>query len=121
MKTKRTPVLIRAITKGDKATVPDNMWVAIKNLEPLKSKNNEFSYGDRCVIQRGGTVKVVGIDGDHVLVRYSIKGPQFGASCPSGALFFITKTEFSEMTARYHQVQKREEGGKTLIRRLTEK
>lgn len=86
---------------GDTAKVSSHEWVVVKNLETISSGNNSFRYGDFCSIQRGGTVTVVGIAGNRVLVRYFIDRTVHGALAPSGVVFFITKERFSEMRKEY--------------------
>jgi hypothetical protein len=118
-----TPSLASAqeIKKGDKATVPDWTWVDVKNPESVESGNTSFGYGEHCGIQRGGTVTVVGIEGNRLLVRYSISGTQFGTPCPSGILFFTTKETFSKVTAEYRRVRAAEQSERNLVKRLLTK
>lgn len=73
----------------------------IKNLDVVKIGNNEFTYGDTCIIERGRIVTVVGIAGNRVLVRYFIDRTVYGTSCPNGAVFFLTKERFYEMRREY--------------------
>jgi len=104
--------------KGDTATVPGWAWVEAKNPDPVKSGNNDFSYGESCGIHRGGTVTVVGIEESRLLVRYSISGIQYGTPCPTGVLFFTTKETFSKMRAEYGLARRSEQTEKDLVRRL---
>lgn len=107
------------IKKGDTATVPGWAWVDVKNRDPVKSGNgSSFGYGESCGIQHGGTVTVVGIEGNRLLVRYSIGGTQFGTPCPTGVLFFTTKETFLKMTAEYRRVRQSEQAEKDLVERL---
>ena len=107
------------VKKGDRATVPGWTRVEVKNPEPVKSVISSVGYGEFCGIQQGSTVTVVGIEGDRLLVRYSIGGggPR-GTPCLSGVVFFTTKEAFSKMTAEYHRVQKAEQDELELVRRL---
>jgi hypothetical protein len=115
-------ILAQDIKKGDKTVVPSWELVEVKNLEPIKSSGNrDFSYGDSCDIQKGGTVTVVGIDGERLLVCYSISGgPQHGISCPSGVVFFIKKEHFTRMITEHNRVRAAEQAEKDLIKRLLE-
>ncbi len=107
------------IKKGDTATVPGHAWVDVKNLGSVRSGNSSFEYGHSCSIKRGGTVTVAGIDGDRLLVRYSVDGTQYGAPCPTGILFFTTKEKFSKMTMEYHKIITAEEAEQSLVKRLS--
>ena len=104
--------------KGDTAKVGGWEWVDVKNTEVVRSGNNEFSYNRSCGIQQGGTVTVVGIDGDRLLVRYSINGTMYGTPCPSGIVFFITKERFSKMTAEFNSAVTAENAEKSIIKKL---
>lgn len=107
------------VKKDDKAIVSSWAWVDVKNPDPVESGNSSFGYGQSCGVQYGGTMKVVGIEGNRLLVRYSIDGTQFGSPCPTGVLFFITKESFSKMTAEYHRVRAAEQSEKDLVKRLS--
>ena len=111
-------VLAQDIKKGDEAKVPIWEWVNVKNPNPVKSGNSTFSYDDFCGIQYGGTVTMVGIEGDNLLVRYSIDGTQYGTPCPDGALFFITKERFSKMTDEYNRIFSAKKAEKNLVQKL---
>lgn len=117
------PVLASAndIKKGDVAKVPSWTWVDVKNVQPVKSGNTSFSYGEHCGVQHGGTVTVLGVVGDRVLVRYSIADVQYGTPCPSGIVFFTTKGTFSAMTAEYHRINAANEREKNLVAKLSKK
>jgi len=106
------------VKEGDTATVPGWAWVDVKNPEPIKSGNTSFGYNESCGIQHGGTVTVVGIEGNRLLVRYSIGGTQFGTPCPTGVLFFTTKETFSKMTAEYRRVRQSEQNEKDFVKQL---
>lgn len=105
------------IKKGDTAKVGGWEWVDVKNLQTVPSGNTSFSYGDSCGIQQGGVV-VVGIEGNRVLVRYSINGTMCGTPCPNGVVFFLTKERFSRMTAEYHSAVAAEDADKNLVKKL---
>ena len=106
------------IKKGDTATVPGWVWVDVKNLKPVESGNISFDFGESCGIQYGGTVTVVGIERNRLLVRYSIDSNQYGTRCPSGVLFFTTKGRFSKMTEEYRRVWDAEQNERRLVRKL---
>ncbi|MDP3710366.1 MAG: hypothetical protein Q8R29_01435 [bacterium] len=109
------------VKKGDTATVPGWTWVDVKNPEPVKSGNNDFGYGESCGIQHGGTITVVGIEENRLLVRYSIGGTQYGTSCPSGIIFFTTKETFSKMSAEYNRIRVAKQNEKDIVKRLLKK
>ena len=106
------------IKKGDTATVPGWAWVDVKNLKTVESGNVSFDFGESCGIQYGGTVMVVGIERNRLLVRYSIDSNQYGTRCPSGVLFFTTKEKFSKMTTEYRRVWDAEQKERKLVKRL---
>src|SRR5437763_16465562 len=49
---------------GATARVKEGEWVTIENLVPVENGNYSFSRGKYARIQPGGTVRVVGIEGD---------------------------------------------------------
>lgn len=102
------------IREGDTTTVPEIMSVIVKNLEPIG--NGSFRYGDQCNIKHGAKVTVVGIDGNRVLVRYSLAeyNSHAGSSCMHGVLFFVTKAEFLGMSAKHAATS----GEKKIIKQL---
>ncbi len=108
------------VEKGDTAIMPHPKLVTLKNLEKISVVPGAPNrYGEECVTERGGTLSVVGIDGDRLLVRYSITARNAG-HCQSGSLFFVGMQEFSEMTAKFRQLQEDEEKEKALIKRFLE-
>lgn len=117
------PPLVSAqeIKKGDQATVLGWTSVDVKNLDPVENSSASFSYSMSCGIHHGGTVTVVGIDGNRLLVRYSIGSAQNGMCCPTGVLFFTTKETFSKMKEEYRQIRAAEQNEKNLVKRLIKK
>ncbi|MDD5749455.1 MAG: hypothetical protein PHO91_01550 [Patescibacteria group bacterium] len=91
------------VNKDDTAKVPSWDWVDVLNQEVVYSGNNEFTYGETCGIECGGTVTVIGeVDEGNVLVRYtSPHGQTYGTPCPSGIIFQLSKERFTLMTAEY--------------------
>lgn len=118
------PFIVSAgdIKKGDRATVPEEKWVKVKNLSPVFRGKDFLVYGGSCYIQRGGVVEAIGADKDLVLVNYStVSEVTWSHNCPTGTLLFVTKQEFSSMTAEYKRIQAAEQAEKELIRRLINK
>jgi hypothetical protein len=90
------------IKKGDVARVPEWAWVEVMNPEPVQNNYNiGFSFKEKCGVDSGGVIQVIGIKGDSLLVRYILKRSATGSMCPSGTLYFVSKKEFITMTARY--------------------
>jgi hypothetical protein len=110
------------IKKGDTAKVPGWEWVNVMNPEPtqqnFRGSSKNISYGEACGIEMGGTVKVVGIDGDRVLLIYAAPGNPIGTPCPSGVIFFMSKENFSKMTAQYLKVCQAKDDEKKLVKKL---
>jgi len=99
--------------------------VEVKSLVPIRSGNVTFGYGDRCRIQRGGLLAVVGRDdsnlepsADRLLVRYTSEGTQYGSNCPSGVLFFTDAKTFAEAGPAYQNRLKAELAEKATVKRL---
>ncbi|MDP1689629.1 MAG: hypothetical protein Q8L52_00245 [bacterium] len=109
------------VKKGEKQIVPAWTWVEVRNLEPIESGNTGFAFGESCGIQGGGSVSAVGMDGNRILVRYSITGVQYGSACPAGVLFFMAKDSFAKMTVEYRQVQVLVQSERDLVAKLMKK
>lgn len=112
------------IKKGDVATVLDWEEVKVVNLEPVSQDFGygvaRVGYGEKCAVNKGGIITVVGIDGDRTLVRYSFLGRPSDLPCPSGVLFFITREKFSNMTRKLDLINDAEKAEKNLVKRLLE-
>lgn len=97
-----------ALAVGQKIMVPGWQWV-----EMTKSTRQEFrngskllAKGDRCGIQEGATVAILGFSKDeqHALVEYSLEETSYGTPCPSGAEFFLTVKDLSTFDERYREI-----------------
>ncbi len=84
--------------------VPEHRWVEIKNPEPIRHRNSSFSFGDVCALKVGNLLTVVGSVDRQMLVRYSAPGDVFGAACPDGVLFQLSRQDFEAMTGRMTKV-----------------
>lgn len=85
------------IKKGDMFNVPSWKWVDCEN----------SSDCDKCGIEYGGTVKVVGeYDKETVLCRYYNKDRQHinGTPCVSGTLFLIRKSELLNFNKEHAEI-----------------
>lgn len=109
------------VKKDDVALIPGWAWVTVKNLEPIKNGNVTFGYDDSCGIQEGGTVTVIGVVEDRLLVRYSTSGVKYGTPCPSGIHFFTTKESFSSLSTRYERARQAKQAERDLVERLIKK
>jgi hypothetical protein len=93
-------VLAGPLSAAETAKVPGHQWVTVKNLEPIKSGNARYSFGDMCSLLVGGTASKIAEDPktNLVLVRYEIPDVVYGARCPSGTLFEVPAAHFASMT-----------------------
>ena len=90
--------------------VPGNTWVTVKN------------PNDNCLIEEGGALKQVGVDGDKILAEYTgVRGQGYGTVCGTGTIFFVSKEEFSTMTERYNAILRERQQEKDKIQRLLDK
>lgn len=119
------PLLASAqeIKKGDQKTLVVSAGVDVENPDPARKSSDPFAadYYDVCGVKNGGTVTVEGIDGDLLLVRYSVTGPQYHPrDCLTGVLFFTTKKDFFMMTAVDSRIQAEKERKKVLLKRFAD-
>lgn len=91
------------VKKGEIAIVPSFGWVEVLNESTVYSGNTEFIRGEFCSIQRGGTVIVIEVEADSVLARYDtpFHKQEYGAPCPCGIVFRLSKERFSQMTREF--------------------
>jgi hypothetical protein len=115
----------RKITKGDRVTMIEQVAIAqVVNPTPVADESVEVSEGAVCDARGYGTLTVVGLDGDRILVRYHRSVRQKARlryadeeagqypDCPSGTLFFIG-------IDHYDKIARKLETGK--VRALLEK
>ncbi|MEK7566832.1 MAG: hypothetical protein AAB527_01720 [Patescibacteria group bacterium] len=86
------------IKKGDSINVDAIYKAEVKNLEVIRNKTREFSYGDMCHFKQDGTLTVIALSGDSLLVRYSADQEVDGSLCPNGVILFYPKNKFIEAT-----------------------
>lgn len=102
------PALAFAINVGDTAIVPSWKWVDVLNDKPVAQRFSNATVtlqkGGTCGIEEGGTITVVKINGQKLLVKYTAPGSPMGTPCPSGALFEVGVSEFESMSAVYNRV-----------------
>ncbi len=91
-------IYAKDIKKGDVAYVSDWDWIVVKNIYGIKNGNCDFGFGGSCGIKDGEILTAIAVQENTVFVRYSIPDKQYGTSCPSEVIFFITKESFSVMT-----------------------
>ncbi|MFC1612413.1 hypothetical protein ACFL29_01020 [Patescibacteria group bacterium] len=82
----------------EKASVLVNAgkWVDVKNVKPVRSVNVSHSYGDSCVISRGGWITLIGyFQNMHRIVRYEIPPGETrgGTQCPNDTIFFLSDSQ----------------------------
>ena len=86
-------VLAQNVKMGDEIFVTDGKAVIAKNDNPSEKSNSLGGNYEPCQIERGGNVIVVGVQGELLLVRYSIKHSKLDNSC-DGRLIITTKKLF---------------------------
>lgn len=102
--------------------VPGNTWVTVKNPNGVVTGNNKHEFNDNCLIEEGGALKQVGVDGDKILAEYTgVRGQGYGTVCGTGTIFFVSKEEFSTMTERYNAILRERQQEKDKIQRLLDK
>jgi hypothetical protein len=114
----RVPLQAR---QGPKITTDEQVKLAVVvNPDAVSNKDKSFVFGDGCVIRLDyGSIEAIGLEGNRLLVRYSIKGDQRSISCPDGTLYFTTKDEFLGLVRENRRAlaAKDAEGG--LVSKLT--
>ena len=111
----------KTIKVGDTAIVPEWERITVMNPTPISNAHVTFYFESTCDIERGGKLTVIAIHEDKLLVRYKIKGEPGGIQCPSGAIFFVSKEKFSQMTERYLKLKEEEKNLRKLVIRLLRK
>jgi hypothetical protein len=103
----------RTILKGERVTMIEQVRIAqVVNPTPVADESVEVSEGAVCDARGYGTLTVVGLDGDRVLVRYRRSVRQKARlryadeeagqypDCPSGTLFFIKIDHYDQITRK---------------------
>lgn len=94
------------IKVGDVAINPRWTWVEVQNPNGRQNGNCFHEFGESVGIQVGGKLVVVAIKGDQALVSYeSPRGQGCGTEAGNGTLFFVSKRNFTTMTADYQTIQ----------------
>ena len=99
--------------------IPEHRWIEIVNEKVVNNGNVNFHYGDSAIIKKGRCLRKIGEDGDRVLVRY-VSRDQFGTNAPNGAMFFLPKGEFVQMTSDYLDKRRDEGKAKDTVKKLVE-
>jgi hypothetical protein len=107
------PPAPRTITKGERVTMIEQVRIAqVVNPTPVADESVEVSEGAVCDARGYGTLTVVGLDGDRVLVRYHRSVRQKARlryadeengqypDCPSGTLFFMRVDQYDGITRK---------------------
>lgn len=95
---------VELIEKGDVAVVPRDGSATVRNPDAISSADTRFSLGDSCVLRKGGTLKVLTVD-KMLLLKYAVSGRQFGAFCPTGALFLVSPEGFLGVKQEQERLQ----------------
>ena len=78
-------------------------WVTIANPDGISNGNGYFAFGEIAGIDNFGTIKLIAIDGNRVLLEYNTTRKAFGTECPNGTIFFLEKAEFTRRVANYEK------------------
>jgi len=79
---------------GETTVSGDIGWTRVINLDTVRHHGDyyniaiDYSYGDKCIIESGGTIQSRGEANENILYEYKAPGNPFGTHCPSGALFW---------------------------------
>lgn len=88
---------------GDSVKVPSWRWIDLVNQAPIQQRfsngTSMIGFGDRCGIEVGGTLEVIGFsdDGNSAVVRYSAPGRPMGTPCPDGVLTVFNVAKLSSL------------------------
>ncbi len=91
------PIQADEIKKGEVIGVNVCTWVKVANPHGIRSQGSFFKNGDSVIIKREGRVKVSKIEGNSVLLKYYIKGWQYGSCAPSRTRFYMTRDDVLKM------------------------
>jgi len=114
------------VNSGDIATVPFEAMVTVQNPEPIQArKGKKYSPGDKCWIEYGSTLKVIGTRGSKTLVRYA-QSPKKGSplECPDDTLVILLYSEsdkFDALTKEYDRLEKEKKENLELAKELLKK
>lgn len=78
-------------------------WVTVANPDGIANGNSQFKFGEEACISENGQLRVIKIDGARVLVEYTTTVKAYGTAAPNGTLFFLAKSEFSRLLAKYEK------------------
>ncbi|MFC1756325.1 hypothetical protein ACFLY1_00045 [Patescibacteria group bacterium] len=87
-------VLAQNVKVGDEILVIEGKPVIAKKVNSAEKISSFGGTYESCQIERGGNAIVVGVQGELLLVRYSIEHPKLPNSC-DGRLIITTKKLFS--------------------------
>ena len=91
------------VRKGDAAAVRREIWVSVKNEHVIRNSQRPFEYDDHCRLQKGGQIRAIGVDGQHVLAEYANSLAARGTYCPAGTILFLSKRVFNDMATRHER------------------
>jgi hypothetical protein len=80
-------------------------WIDIINDTISNNPDDTYTKGNRCIMQAGGIVKVIGFSKDSTKALIIYKSPEkdpAGTACPSGAITNISISEIFNYNERYN-------------------
>lgn len=106
-----TLLLVSAeVKRGDIGILTEEWkWIEVKNPDGIKSGNNFFHYNDSCGVRSGKKVRVIAIQDDKLLLRYSYPGTVNGTLCPTGTIYFIKKDKWRSLSVSKKLLEQREQ------------
>jgi len=114
----------KAVAKGDDVIFPQNLsdhWWNVQNPDGISGSKKKFAYGSQCQAKHGGVLTVIALDGEALLIRYSISGLQRGSKCPNGTLFHERTEKFNMVKWQRHieaMYERNDQERKERIRKL---
>lgn len=81
---------------GEAAKVSSWSWKTVENPAGIRNGNGYFMAGIDVCGTDPGVIKVLGVSGNNVLVRYRTRNTKFGTPCPDGTIFFTNYQAFGK-------------------------
>lgn len=114
----------KTVAKGEEVTYPQNLsghWWYVQNPDGVSNNKKKFAYGRQCQMKPGGILTVIALDGEDILIRYSISGLQIGNNCPNGTLLHERPGQFNMIKWQRHieaMYERNDQERKERIRKL---
>jgi len=113
-----TSVFVTQFSFANSQIIHSDQWVTVVNESPIESSNNEFEFGDDCVVKAGGVVEEISRSTQDVLIRYSASSRTGGTLCPTGTEFLIEVQDFELMGFTYEEIKAKESNFKSYVKSI---